>query len=192
MRYFSYDPKTGVLCGSSIADANPMRKGEWLMPAFSTTKTPPATPKGKVPVFHDDAWHVIDERLLELPVEADEQVGVETVRAKKREFINAVRDNTIYGGFFFQGHRFDSDRDSIAHITAAAAAAGFVIPEGFTWRDAENNDVPMGSGELTGLVSALQKHIWRAHALARRRKELLEKATTIEEIDAVDVVNDVV
>lgn len=63
MRIWNYHPVTNELLGESVADANPIVEGEWLLPAFSTTTGPGESQSGRVYVFAGDAWEsVADHR----------------------------------------------------------------------------------------------------------------------------------
>ena len=51
MNIYNYDPHTGVLLSSGIADANPMDPADPIVPGFATPSPPPAVPGGSVPVY---------------------------------------------------------------------------------------------------------------------------------------------
>lgn len=61
MKVYSYDRTTGAFLGEVDADQSPMEPGKFLVPAFATTKKPPAASGGQVPVFDrtKDKWKLI-------------------------------------------------------------------------------------------------------------------------------------
>ncbi|MEB2483934.1 DUF4376 domain-containing protein, partial [Escherichia coli] len=62
----------------------------------------------------------------------------------------------------------------------AAAKAG-ILPEGFFWTDAENNDVPMRAGELMALSEAAEKAMFTKGMEIHVRQRTMKK-----EIEALD------
>ncbi|EAW5532363.1 DUF4376 domain-containing protein, partial [Salmonella enterica] len=53
------------------------------------------------------------------------------------------------------------------------------LPDGFIWTDADNNDIPMTSGELINLSDAIDQAMFtkglQIHMRQRQMKEELEK-----------------
>lgn len=78
-------------------------------------------------------------------------------RAQVFDQVNSIRTARLAAGCTFAGHRYDSDPQSVANVTAtvAAVAAGIALPAGFTWRTADNVDVPMTASDLVQLGGAL-------------------------------------
>ncbi|EJN0086520.1 DUF4376 domain-containing protein, partial [Escherichia coli] len=70
------------------------------------------------------------------------------------------------------------------------AKAG-ILPEGFFWTDAENNDVPMTAEALMALSEAAEKAMFtkgmEIHVRQRTMKKELEKLTSADEILAYRV-----
>lgn len=56
MKFYSYDPTTSVFTGEILAQENPVRKGEFLDPAFSTRIEPPVPGVNQIPAFLNGAW----------------------------------------------------------------------------------------------------------------------------------------
>lgn len=59
MQIYHYDPGTGLLVGSGVADPSPREPGVWLVPAYATAVAPPAIPEGKVAVWGGSSWSLI-------------------------------------------------------------------------------------------------------------------------------------
>jgi hypothetical protein len=107
-------------------------------------------------------------------------------RLRRYQDVNAERDRRLMAGHEVMGHRWQTDGQSITNIMGAVTAiiAGWPIPEGYTWRDAENQDVPVTAAEivqlglaLAGWRSAVIKHGWAI-------KAVIDAA---EDPDAVDI-----
>lgn len=72
MQIYDYDPKTLEFVGSSIADADPLEDGNFLIPAFATEKEPLPQKTGYAVKFKDGNWayeeivpFVIDQEIPE-------------------------------------------------------------------------------------------------------------------------------
>ena len=61
MKIYHVNPDTGLFIGAGDARPDPMEPGQYLVPAHATTTAPPKAGKGKVAMFDDGAWTVIDE-----------------------------------------------------------------------------------------------------------------------------------
>ncbi|ECO4850028.1 DUF4376 domain-containing protein [Salmonella enterica] len=98
--------------------------------------------------------------------------------------INAWRDNQENGNYVFtlNGRRWDCSRASQDRLSpvAAMARAG-ELPPGFFWTDADNNDVPVTTGDLTALEGAMQKNMvlvgFKIHERQRQMKEEVDALT---------------
>lgn len=56
MKIFNYHPVTKEYLSESLADADPMVEGNWLVPAHATTVRPPEIKPGYIPVFDGEQW----------------------------------------------------------------------------------------------------------------------------------------
>ncbi|UYO47797.1 hypothetical protein KQX64_17715 [Rhodopseudomonas palustris] len=61
MQIWNYDPATGELVSSGLADESPMEPGAFLIPAFATTIAPPSFVDGFCPVFRDGGWTLVED-----------------------------------------------------------------------------------------------------------------------------------
>tara|TARA_R110001583_G_scaffold189552_3_gene352748 strand:+ start:8445 stop:9134 length:690 start_codon:yes stop_codon:yes gene_type:complete len=61
MKIYTYGPRNGVFLGAAIAQKNPKREGEFLMPAWATDIAPPDAVAGQVAVYDSDAesWSLV-------------------------------------------------------------------------------------------------------------------------------------
>jgi hypothetical protein len=58
MKIFHYHPEAGAFLGEGTADESPLEPGAWLIPAHSTTTTPPNVQDGKQRVWINGDWQV--------------------------------------------------------------------------------------------------------------------------------------
>lgn len=72
MNIYHFDKITREYLGESIADKNPLEKGKYLIPLYSTPKKPPAEPKGKKAIFKND-WSLVDNFRGQIVYSTDNQ-----------------------------------------------------------------------------------------------------------------------
>lgn len=58
MKIYNYHPLTKVFIGISDADPNPMREGDYLIPADATTVQPPSFGQGQQAYWNGSAWGI--------------------------------------------------------------------------------------------------------------------------------------
>jgi hypothetical protein len=61
MKIYHYHPEYKIYLGSSDADESPLEPGVFLIPAHATELEPPEYSEGKVPVFNESSWTIIDD-----------------------------------------------------------------------------------------------------------------------------------
>ncbi|MGT3165451.1 DUF4376 domain-containing protein, partial [Yersinia enterocolitica] len=79
------------------------------------------------------------------PFEATPEM-IEAAKEQKLQEIGAWRDAQENSEFVFEfdGHRWDCGKISQSRLTPVVAAAkSNILPDGFFWTDADNNDVAM-------------------------------------------------
>lgn len=101
--------------------------------------------------------------------------------------ISAARDDAIAAGIAWNSHSWQADDRSRALLTGAVAAfqAGVPIPQGFTWRTADNQDVPMAMADLVGLAAAMLQAADAAYSRSWKLKAQIDAAQSIAAIQAV-------
>lgn len=107
-----------------------------------------------------------------------------SARQAKRNEITQACNVAIDSGFEHNGRPYDSDSRSRQNITGLATAltAGVPLPEGFTWRDAGNNDVPMGPQDVIALGAAAIQHVQACYATSWDLKAQLDRKHSINGI----------
>ncbi|HBD0342477.1 TPA: DUF4376 domain-containing protein [Escherichia coli] len=110
---------------------------------------------------------------------AYDDMAVEEARRMKNAEINAWRDAMEASGYVFEhrGRKWDYGKETMTRLgMSASAARGGVLPEGFFWTDAENNDVPMTADELISLSDAAGKAMFRKGLEIHIRQREMKKA----------------
>ena len=110
---------------------------------------------------------------------ANDDMAVEEARRMKNAEINAWRDAMEASGYVFEhrGRKWDYGKEAMTRLgMSASAARGGVLPEGFFWTDAENNDVPMTADELISLSDAAGKAMFRKGLEIHIRQREMKKA----------------
>lgn len=112
---------------------------------------------------------------------------LEQAKERKKQEINAACEAAIDGGFFYDGHTYDSDQRSQTNIigTANAVTAGVPLPSGFTWRTADNQNVPMDGSGIIALGAALLAHIPAQYQRSWQLKAQVDAADTQADLDAI-------
>jgi hypothetical protein len=128
------------------------------------------------------------DTLTLIPV-ADTPERLEQAKTIQISRINNRREREIESGFAYSGHTWDcDDRAQMAILMRALLLiAGTALPVGFTWRDADNNDVAMTGAEFRAFVGALVSHVAYCYDNARALKNQTKNATTVAEVIAIDV-----
>ncbi len=140
----------------------------------------------------DELVEALNDGITEVIPTPEAPVNLDKLKEKRKKTINSERDQAIASGFEYAVDTvsygmFDCDPVSVAKITGAVAnlLAGSPLPDGFSWRNADNLDVPMDDVLLKGLGAAAATHVYTQHMIARQLKQAIEDATTEEEVDAV-------
>ncbi|EJX0512057.1 DUF4376 domain-containing protein [Salmonella enterica] len=114
---------------------------------------------------------------------------IQAARDAKHAEINAWRDSQEDGNIIFtlNNHRWDCGKASQARLAPVVAVAkSGALPSGFFWTDADNNDVPMTTDELTALEAAMQQNMvlqgFKIHERQRQMKEAVDKLTDYKAI----------
>ncbi|OZA06754.1 MAG: hypothetical protein B7X95_01370 [Methylophilaceae bacterium 17-44-8] len=115
--------------------------------------------------------------------------SLEQVKNDKREQINSHRDNLEQSGFPYQDKIIDSNPVSVQRITvavqAAQAAIGAGQPFAITWTCQDNSILNLDAVGMMGMPVALAMFANNLHETARAKKELIDAALTVEEVEAV-------
>ena len=119
-----------------------------------------------------------DRAYMYTPWDADKE------KIKKEKDINLDRANALDAGFEWEGNRFDADNLSRTNLAGYVAMvdANINLPANFTWRDMDNNDVPITEETIKAFATAMNTFMNDCYVASWDRKAQLDAATTIEEI----------
>jgi hypothetical protein len=83
-------------------------------------------------------------------------------------------------------YTWDCDAMSRDNLTATVTAvnASIPLPQGFTWRTHDNQDVPMDGPALVALAAAMLAQVQLAYVASWQRKAAVDAAATVAEIVA--------
>lgn len=114
---------------------------------------------------------------------------LEQVKADRREQMNSKRDNLEQSGFPYLNKIIDSNPVSVQRITvavqAAQAALGAGQPFAIVWTTQDNSTLELDAVGMMGMPVALAMFANSLHETARAKKDLIDAATTIAEVEAV-------
>lgn len=107
-------------------------------------------------------------------------------RALQWAKIKAARETAEFGGFTWDGSRFDSDLTSQSRIQGAVQLAG-LDPVNFSldWTLADNSVRALNAQDMTAVGAALGAHVAAQHALGRTLRSQIEAASSPAAIDAI-------
>ncbi|EJI9985605.1 DUF4376 domain-containing protein [Salmonella enterica] len=112
-----------------------------------------------------------------------------TARIQKHADINNWRNTQENANYVFQfnNHNWDYGKATQERLTLSVQMARQnKLPDGFIWTDADNNDVPMTSGELINLSDAIDQAMFttglQIHLRQRQMKEEVDKMTDAKKV----------
>ena len=111
-----------------------------------------------------------------------------SLRQKKLNKVKQLRDEKDYGGVDTPHGQVDTDVDSQRKISGAVTMS-ILLGSSFemTWRMKDNTEVTLNAEGMADLGIAVGLNTAAAQAIKNNLDALLKSATTIEEIDAVDI-----
>lgn len=97
--------------------------------------------------------------------------------------VNEERDLAIASGVAYDGHTFQSNKQSIDDLTAVSTLSlindGIVVP----WFTADNVVVNLDATDIQTLAGLFAQHKTTHVVAARTKKDAIESATTIAEVE---------
>ncbi|MFS9881519.1 DUF4376 domain-containing protein, partial [Salmonella enterica] len=114
---------------------------------------------------------------------------IDDARSRKHTEINTWRNTQENANYVFQfnNHNWDYGKATQERLSLSVQMAKQnKLPDGFIWTDADNNDVPMTSGELLNLSDAIDQAMFtkglQIHMRQRQMKEELDKLTDAQAV----------
>ena len=195
----------GEYVGESVADLDPL-EGKPLIPSHATTIAPPDAQAGKARVFDGTSWalvtdnrgiwYTLDRTEIELELIADVvPVGatralppksLAVVKTERAAFIDSEYERVNQLPISYLGNTFQADNKSTALMTSALAiltSVGGTV--GTSWWDIDNAPVAFTYAQFVGLGVMIFQRGQPYFANKRAKKDLINAATTVEEVEAV-------
>jgi hypothetical protein len=112
---------------------------------------------------------------------------LDDAKAEARARINGGRERAIAEGLVWRTYPVQTDDSSISRLTSTVAAftAGVPVPDGFSWRMANNIDVAVTLADLVDLSGTVLGWGYQQHVKARQLKAQIDAAATVAEADAI-------
>ncbi|ACC98492.1 hypothetical protein Emin_0939 [Elusimicrobium minutum Pei191] len=133
-----------------------------------------------------------DEKNKSAPMpEPTEEELFEHARQNKLACVKVLRDQKEQGGFEYLGKVFDSDTVSAQRLSLAGQTASICImqnhPFSVVWTVKDNSTIELTAEQLLGAILALTMHANKCHQEASELKEKINKAETLEELEAIEL-----
>ncbi len=118
-----------------------------------------------------------------------EIVSLDQFKVRRNDEVSDQKMVALSGGMILDGHRWDTDPAAQLSINsmASAANAGIPLPADFYWTTYDNADVPFAKDNLLALSAAVAAFNFAVHDRSRVLKSQIAAATTIGEVEAIDV-----
>lgn len=118
-----------------------------------------------------------------------EVVSLDQFKARRIDEVKEQKALALKAGVEWNGHRWDADATAQLQIsgTVTSISAGLPLPEGFYWTSYDNVNVPVTSNDLIDLGAAIVAFNFAIHDRSRSLKEQIEIASSLSELDAIDV-----
>jgi hypothetical protein len=114
---------------------------------------------------------------------------LDELRAAAWARIKVERDRIEFGGFDWDGSRFDSDEISQSRIQGTVLLAQLAIQAGqpfsIAWTLADNTRRTLSAQEVAAVGVAMGGHIRAAHDTAAALRDLINAATTAAALEAI-------
>ena len=103
------------------------------------------------------------------------------------DYINNLRERRLLRPVEYNGNSFDTDDRSRSNIMGVALQlqAGVALPGGFTWRSADNIDVPFSSDDVIALGLAIGAAVQAVYAWSWQIKAQIASADFDELLNIV-------
>lgn len=121
----------------------------------------------------------------DLPPYVPPVVHPAAVRKELRAQVNLLRDGYVFGGLNFGGNRYDTDAGSVTNLmqTLTVINAGVALPANFTWRTADDQDIPFDAAAVLALATAIGTHTHDVYKASWQIKKAIKNAADPTTID---------
>lgn len=109
----------------------------------------------------------------------------EAKKAKIAE-LKSMRDTLEVEPIAYNGNLFDYDEKARDRINAAIISLDLLGAEAkLSWTTADNNEAIVSANDLRGVIASVAVRSNELHVHYRTKRELVDKATTVEEVEAI-------
>lgn len=150
----------------------------------------------------DDRYYISNYRPVEIPPQPSpahvfdyatktwiDPRTIADLRAEAWARIKSARDAAERGGMTFDGSTFDTDVLSQQRIAGAVQMAQLALAAGtpwsIEWTLLDNTVRSLDANQMIGVGVALATHINAQHVKARGLRALIDAATTLEQLEAI-------
>lgn len=115
-------------------------------------------------------------------------VSLSDVKESRKSFINQERDRILTEGMLFDSSMFDCDSKAQNNLTSlvAAVAAGVPLPDEFTWRSFDNQDIPMDNIKLIQFAGTMLAYTNSVYSKSFKLKNLIDTKSTKTAVNNID------
>jgi hypothetical protein len=133
-------------------------------------------------------YEVKDGYVQEILITQERELSA--IKTQLKQQVTNLRDNKINGGYTHNLHTYQTDLDSRLNIAGAVTLAQILninFPSDFTWRDVDNNDVPMTATEVIQFGAAVGGFVNQIHQASKTHKNAIDAITTHNELLNYDI-----
>ncbi|WP_186307053.1 DUF4376 domain-containing protein [Mesorhizobium amorphae] len=182
MKVYHFNTNNKLLTGVADAHPNPMREGEFLIPAFATDIAPPSLASNEAAKWETDHWTIV-------PIVMDPGTGdLEPVNLTR--YAADVRWRLEVGGtgIVFENISIPlaTDRDSQVKAFAARYQADQDPQFTINWKCADGNWKALNATTIQAASNAILQHVkrWFDAEQVVVQKIVMGEITTVSQIDA--------
>ena len=121
-------------------------------------------------------------------IESGVEIIDDTLTSAKSEalaLVNSQRDAAIAGGVLYDGYTYQSDSQSIADLNAVSTLSLINPAINVPWLTLDNTVVVLNATQIQELAGLFATHKTQHVITARTNKDLINAATSIEEIQSI-------
>lgn len=114
-------------------------------------------------------------------------LSLDDAKANRKDYINAERDKACNAGVSYGGNVYDSDKNSRDNLTSVHSGVndGWILPGDYTWRTADNLDVPFTNIEINGLAHTMLTFINTQLSTSWSKKSDIDAAADIAAVNDI-------
>ena len=135
-----------------------------------------------------DDWPCPEGHTLELLPEIEPPALIpEDRKAQRKAELAAIRFEHETAGIAINGVSVETNRDSQAMINGAWSSAQINPSILIDWKGADGTWVQIDAATITGIAMAVSAHVQACFSRERVLSDLIDAATDVAEVDAVDL-----